>query len=29
MKVLIINSVCGIVSTGRISTDLAEVLEKA
>ncbi|MBO5909268.1 MAG: glycosyltransferase, partial [Clostridia bacterium] len=28
MKVLIINSVCGIGSTGRISTDLAEVLEK-
>ncbi len=28
MKVLIINSVCGIRSTGRICTDLAEVLEK-
>lgn len=27
MKVLIINSVCGIRSTGRICTDLAEVLE--
>ena len=27
MKVLIINSVCGICSTGRICTDLAEVLE--
>lgn len=28
MKVLMINSVCGIRSTGRICTDLAEVLEK-
>lgn len=28
MKILIINSVCGIGSTGRISTDLAEILEK-
>ncbi len=28
MKILIINSVCGIRSTGRICTDLAEVLEK-
>lgn len=27
MKVLLINSVCGIKSTGRICTDLAEVLE--
>lgn len=27
MKVLIINSVCGIRSTGRVCTDLAEVLE--
>ena len=29
MKVLIINVVCGIRSTGRICTDLAEALEKA
>lgn len=28
MKVLMINSVCGIRSTGRICTDIAEVLEK-
>ena len=28
MKVLMINSVCGIRSTGRICTDLAEVLER-
>ena len=28
MKVLMINSVCGIKSTGRICTDLAEILEK-
>lgn len=28
MKVLMINSVCGIGSTGRICTDLAELLEK-
>ena len=28
MKVLLINSVCGIRSTGRICTDIAEVLEK-
>ncbi len=28
MKVLMINSVCGIRSTGRICTDLAELLEK-
>ncbi len=28
MKVLMINSVCGIRSTGRICTDLAEILEK-
>ena len=28
MKVLQINTVCGILSTGRICTDLAEVLEK-
>lgn len=28
MKVLLINSVCGIRSTGRICTDLAEVLEQ-
>lgn len=28
MKVLIINSVCGVLSTGRICTDLAEMLEK-
>lgn len=28
MKVLLINSVCGIRSTGRICTDLAEVLER-
>ena len=27
MKVLMVNSVCGIGSTGRICTDLAEVLE--
>lgn len=29
MKVLMINSVCGIRSTGRICTDLAELLEEA
>ncbi len=29
MKVLMINSVCGIRSTGRICTDIAEVLEKS
>ncbi len=28
MKVLLINSVCGIKSTGRICSDLAEILEK-
>lgn len=28
MKVLLINSVCGIGSTGRICTDLAQQLEK-
>ena len=28
MKILIINSVCGIKSTGRICTDLACMLEK-
>jgi hypothetical protein len=28
MKILMINSVCGIRSTGRICTDLAEALEK-
>ena len=28
MKVLMINSVCGIRSTGRICTDLAELLEE-
>ena len=27
MKVLMINSVCGIRSTGRICTDIAELLE--
>lgn len=29
MKVLMINSVCGIKSTGRICTDLAEILEQS
>ena len=29
MKVLLINSVCGIKSTGRICTDLAQILEKS
>ena len=29
MRVLLINSVCGIKSTGRICTDIAEELEKA
>ena len=28
MKILMINSVCGILSTGRICTDLALELEK-
>ena len=28
MKILMINSVCGIRSTGRICTDLAQILEK-
>ena len=28
MKVLMINSVCGIGSTGRICTDIAQELEK-
>lgn len=28
MKILMINTVCGILSTGRICTDIAEVLEK-
>ena len=28
MKILMINSVCGIRSTGRICTDLAQELEK-
>ena len=28
MKILMINSVCGIRSTGRICTDIADALEK-